>query len=307
METWEAQLGVEHQLTATSQLGLRLVHKEIERTIEDVGLIVPGIGWIYAIGNPGEGITTGIGDVPYGDPVRDYDALELTFDKRFADNWSLRAYYTLSRLWGNYSGLANADEMDVLGDPLNPENTGARLDPNISLLWDDPGMMYDENGDLVYGRLPTDRTHQLGAQFLYSAPFGLSIGVNQYVGSGAPLSTQGELLGGPFYPYGRGDLGETPWLTQTDLSLYYTLQLGRGLGLTVGVTVLNLFDEDTPTRMWTRRQVQVLTVTNEDFLTGFNYEEELAALGPDALDTGYGLWDTFQLPRTVRLTVKLEF
>ncbi|MCK5376271.1 MAG: hypothetical protein KAJ97_04255, partial [Acidobacteria bacterium] len=307
MQTWEAQLGLDHQLTPTSQLGARYVHKELVRTVEDVGLVVPDIGLIYVIGNPGEGITTGIGDLPYAGPVREYDALELTFDKRFANHWSLRVYYTLSRLWGNYSGLANSDEMWSVGNPLNPAGTGGRRSPNVSRLWDAPGSMYDQNGDLVFGRLPTDRTHQLGAQLVYSFPFGLNLGLTQYAGSGAPISTQGTIVGGWFYPYGRGDLGETPWLTQTDLALSYTVQLGRGLGLSFGLTVLNLFDQDTPTRKWAHRQAQELGVTNEDFLTGFSYAEELAALGPTALDTRFGLWDTFQLPRNIRLTFKLEF
>ena len=35
--------------------------------------------------------------------------------------------------------------------------------------------------------------------------------------------------------------------------------------------------------------------------------ERLAALGPNALDPLFGLWDTFQLPREIRLTLKLEF
>ena len=53
--------------------------------------------------------------------------------------------------------------------------------------------------------------------------------------------------------------------------------------------------------------MQALGVTDEDFLTGFDYETELAALGPEALDPTFGLWDTFQLPRNLRLTLKLEF
>ena len=58
MESWEAQLGVDHQLTPTIQLGARYVHKELVRTIEDVGVFDPGAGaGVYVIGNPGEGIT----------------------------------------------------------------------------------------------------------------------------------------------------------------------------------------------------------------------------------------------------------
>ena len=37
-------------------------------------------------------------------PKRQYDSVEFALDKRFANNWSLRASYLWSRLYGNYSG-----------------------------------------------------------------------------------------------------------------------------------------------------------------------------------------------------------
>ena len=307
MESWEAQIGLDHQLTPTIRISGRLVHKEIVRAIEDVGLLIPGIGEIYVIGNPGEGITTGIGDLPYAKPVREYDALELGLYKRFSDGWALGVHYTLSRLWGNYSGLANSDEAWNVGNPLNPVGTGGRRSPNVSRLYDVPGSMYDQNGEFVYGRLATDRTHRIGAGFLYSFDFGLTVGVYQNAGSGTPISTIGRIpIENFFYPNGRGDLGETSWITSTSLTLQQNFSFGK-LGFSIGLTVLNLFDQDTATRQWPHRQVQDLTVTDEDFLTGFNYEEQVAALGPEALDTRFGMWDTFQLPREIRLTFKLEF
>ena len=307
MEALEAQIGLDYQLTSVSQVGARLVHKQIVRTIEDVGLLYPGVGEVYIIGNPGEGVTAGY-DLPYVKPQREYDAFELTYDKRFTNNWSLRAYYTLSRLWGNYSGLANSDEINSVGNPLNPVGTGGRRSPNVSRLWDVAGSAYDQNGDPVLGLLATNRTHQLGAQFLYTFDFGFNVGVNQYIGSGTPLSTMGSIpSNNAFYPYGRGDLGETPWLTQTDLALYYTFNFGNNLGLSFGVTVLNLFDQDTATRKWTHRTRSDISVDDNDFLTGFDYAAEERALGAAEVDTRYGLWDTFQLPREVRFTVKLEF
>lgn len=309
MESLEYQIGLDHQLTSVSQIGARVVHKEIVRTIEDVGLLYPGVGEVYIISNPGEGVTVSDAYVlPYVKPKRDYNALEITYDKRFNNNWSLRAYYTLSKLEGNYSGLANSDENNTPGNPLNAAGTSARLSPNVSRLWDVAGSAYDQNGDAVYGRLATDRTHQLGAQFLYSFQFGFNVGVNQYIGSGTPISTMGSIpSGNAFYPYGRGDLGDTPWLTQTDLTLYYTLNFGNNLGLSFGLTVLNLFDQDTELRKWTNRTLQDIEVSDESFLTGFDYAQLEADLGPTAVDELYGLWDTFQLPRVLRFTVKFEF
>jgi hypothetical protein len=307
MEGWEAQAGVEHQLTPTIRVSARYVHKEIVRTIEDVGQLVPGIGEVYTIGNPGEGVTTALGDLAYAKPVREYDALSLGLYKRYSDNWALAAHYTLSRLWGNYSGLANSDEVNVFGNPLNPAGTGGRRSPNVSRLWDAPQSMYDQNGDFVYGRLATDQTHRIGAGFLYSFDFGLSLGVFQSIASGTPISTVGSVPSHNFfYPYGRGDLGDTPWITSTSLTLLQTFDLGR-LAFSVGLTVLNLFDEDTDKRMWPHRQMQDILVSEDDFLTGFDYEEQVGELDPADLDVAFGMWDTFQLPRDIRLTLKLEF
>ncbi len=241
-------------------------------------------------------------------PKRDYNALELTFDKRFTNNWSLRAYYTLSRLEGNYSGLANSAEQNNFGNPLNATGTSARLSPNVSRLYDSVFSGYDASGNLVYGPLATDRTHQLGAQFLYSWDFGLNLGVYQIIGSGTPISTIATTpIHAFFNPYGRGDLGRTPWLTQTDLSVNYTFTFGRGLAFSVGVSVLNLWDQDTATRMWGTRTVQDIDVPPSDFQTGFDFEAAVASLGPEALDTAFGIYDTYQLPRVVRLNLKFEF
>jgi hypothetical protein len=309
MENYEYQLGVDYQLGSTMVIGARVVHKEIKRAIEDVGFLFPGIGEVYIIANPGEGIVGGEDDdgLSFPKPVREYDALEFTFDKRFADNWSLRAYYTLSKLWGNYSGLANSDEFG-LWSQRDAVGTGARQSPNVSRLYDSVLGFYDETGNHVYGKLPTNRTHQLGAQFLYTFPVGFNVGVNQYIGSGTPISTIGTLpIGNEFYPFGRGDLGETSWLTQTDLTLYYTFTFSRNLALSVGLTVLNLFDEKTVTQVWPNTAVQDVPITNAQVAAGFDYASELAALGPTALDSRYLFNNAIQLPREVRFTVKFEF
>ncbi len=152
MENFEAQIGVDHQLSSNIQLGARIVHKEIRRAIEDVGFLFPGIGEVYVISNPGEGVVGGetAEGLRFPKPSREYDALELTFDKRFSDNWSLRAYYTLSRLYGNYSGLANTDEWQIWS-PRQEFGEGARLAPNVSRLYDSVYSFYNQDGELEYG------------------------------------------------------------------------------------------------------------------------------------------------------------
>ena len=74
--------------------------------------------------------------------VRDYDAMELTIDKRLSDRWSARASYTLSRLYGNYPGLSQTDE-------------NGRTSPNVGRSFDYPLMAFDGTGE-AGARPPAD-------------------------------------------------------------------------------------------------------------------------------------------------------
>jgi hypothetical protein len=300
MEQWEAQIGMEHQLTSKVKLGARYIHKQLVRAIEDCGILVPGVGEVYYIANPGFGLTTSIAEVPFPKAEREYDGLELTFDRRFADNWLLRASYTYSELWGNYSGLASSDEH--IG-------SGARQSPNVSRMFDVVQNSYDRNAELVYGPLGTDRPHQFKAQFLYRFPFNLSVGVNEYIASGIPASEEATVpIGTAFFPYGRNSLGRTPTLTQTDLALYQDVKLGS-FNLQFGLNVMNIFDEDTETRRWHGRTTQDLPVSEEEFFAGgWDYEALIAELDAEGgLDPRFNQADVFQAPRAVRISVKFEF
>ena len=56
------------------------------------------------------------------------------------------------------------------------------------------------------------------------APFGTQIGLNQYVGSGTPLTTDVSTLHAiDVFAEGRGDMGRTPMLSTTDLLLSHEL------------------------------------------------------------------------------------
>ena len=73
-------------------------------------------------------------------------------------------------------------------------------------------MMWDSKGNLdPKGRLATDRPHVLKLYGSYMAPFGTQIGMNQYVGSGTPLTTVREHQPATdVFVEGRGDMGRTP-------------------------------------------------------------------------------------------------
>ena len=279
-------------------LGARYVHKNLVRTIEDVGVTVAGIGTQYYIANPGEGITLSLSDPAFPTfpkAKRDYDALELTLERRFANSWGLFASYTLSRLYGNYSGLASSDE-------------NGRTSPNVNRFFDGLENSFDRNANYVEGRLGTDRPHQFKAQFTYRTPWALTVGLNQRIASGIPMSEEGDTLGGiPFFPYGRGNMGRTDVLFNTDLQLTQGVRITGSQRVEFGVTVLNLWDRDAVTRVDNVRMLAGLPITQEQFFTGgYDYEAELAA-DPSLLTLKFGQPNQFQAPREVRFTVRYIF
>ena len=116
-------IGFEHQLNPQLVVSAHYVRSRLNRTIEDIGRLVDG-NEVYTIGNPGEsrfvnetnhyGATP---DFPMPKPDRRYDALELSMNRRFGNNWFLGGNYTYSRLYGNYAGLSSTDEIVQGGLP----------------------------------------------------------------------------------------------------------------------------------------------------------------------------------------------
>ncbi len=292
----ELQLGLSHELTPRVVVGARYIRKDLVRTIEDVGVLVPGIGEVFYIANPGEGITLSLADpgVPnFPKAEREYQGLELTFDRRFSNNWALHLSYTVSKLWGNYSGLASSDE-------------DGRTSPNVNRFFDHIENTFDRNGELVYGRLGTDRPHAFKGQFIYRFDWGTTVGVNQRILSGIPTSEEANVTASsiPFFPYGRGNLERTPTFTQTDLNLGHNFKFGN-FDLQLGMTVLNLFDQDTVTRRYNNRTFGSLPLsTTQFFAGGWNYENLIT---PNIADVKFNQPDAYQSPRVVRFDVKFGF
>ena len=157
---------------------MRYVHKQIDRAIEDTGSLDAARQRDLHHREPrrrpdGAGVR----------PTRSRrcrsrcattTAWSSPFEKRFANNWYLRASYLWSRLYGNYSGLSQSDE-------------NGRTSPNVGRLFDYPVMMFQDGGGAGLGPLATDRPHQFKTQFIYQFGFGTSVGLNQYVASGLPV------------------------------------------------------------------------------------------------------------------------
>ena len=303
MQEQEFQIGASREFNWGDRLGgvvlgARYIRKDLQRAIEDVGVTTP-TGTVYYMANPGEGITLTLAgaDLPgFPKAERQYDGLELTMERRFAGSWGLSASYTLSRLYGNYSGLASSDE-------------NGRTSPNVNRFFDQVTMAYDKDGNLVYGRLGTDRPHQFKAQLMYRTPWLMTVGLNQRIASGIPLSEEHQISGGyPFFPNGRGNMGRTPVLSTTDLSLFQDVPV-FGNAFQLQLTVLNLFDQDTVTRRDNTRYFGSATLplnTAQFFNTDWDYEALLAA-NPSIVDPKFGQANQYLAPRQIRLTAKFTF
>ena len=110
------------------------------------------------------------------------------------------------------------------------EAFGQRTRPgtNASRAWDLDEMMFDSHGNLgVDGRLPTDRPHVVKVYGSYLFKFGTNVGLNFYGGSGTPISKSVQsIYRYPILVEGRGSLGRTDALTQTDLLVSHEFGLG---------------------------------------------------------------------------------
>jgi hypothetical protein len=312
MEQEEFQVGGDYQLTQNSVVGVRYVNKSLKNTIEDIGFLQtnPETGVreeVYTTGNPGKGLVAGdpdgAGPIPaQPEAIRDYQAVELSWNRRFAGNWSARVGYTYSKLEGNYSGLASSDEF-------------GRTDPNVSRAFDALHNAFDRNGNPVEGPLNTDRPHQIDAQFIYRFGWGTSVGLNQYYGSGTPISTQWNYIGVPFFPNGRDSAGSTDALTQTDLLIAHPFRIGD-FTLEASVNVLNLFDEDTAILIDNNQFEGDLCDTDAcdgsyDYFFGGGLDPSVVAGTENPFylrpNTGVSFGNPFQAARTIRLGLKFMF
>jgi len=282
-------------------VSVHYVHKQLDRTVEDTGFLTPEGDEGYVIANPSEGLTALAftnPNIPMPKPKRQYDSVEFALDKRFANNWSLRAAYLWSRLYGNYSGLSQSDE-------------NGRADPNVGRSYDYPAMMFTGNGDPSYGPLATDRPNQFKAQAIYQFNFGTAVGVNEYVSSGLPVTRELGILPPSNYPnqyLGRGSDGRTDMFSQTDVFLQHGFKMGGGRRLELNFTLFNLFNEDAGVSKYSTYQKSNGINFNEvDFYNHkLNFDQLISAQNV-LKDPRFLQYNAFQLPIQARFGVKFIF
>ena len=160
------------------------------------------------------------GTKPFATPnaVRQYDASELTYSRRFSGGRFASGSYTFGRLYGNYPGLASSDEILTPTTGLSQANAQqqsgsvSRQGGNGSRAWDIDELLFTSHGSTganggmrpdhgsgvsyncvthgVLGNLATDRPHVVKLYGAYRFRLGTQIGANFYGGTGTPMSTQ---------------------------------------------------------------------------------------------------------------------
>jgi hypothetical protein len=300
MRLQEAVVGVEHQLWPHLVLTARYAHKRLDRAVEDIGSLDATYNEVYTVGNPGfHRATVAYPGVALPRAVRRYDSIEIAARRPFAGRWAFNTSYLWSRLDGNFSGLSQSDE-------------NGRVSPNVGRAYDYPAMMFDQSGQPVYGRLATDRPHQLKAFLVYSAAAGVNVSVFEYVGTGLPVTREAAVLPPSYYPMqyvGRLSDGRTPPVSQTDIYAQYDFAITKGTRLSAGIGVQNLFNQDTViSKFVTETETGAgITFNEADLYAGRLDFQQLMVQQKVLKDPRFLMANGYQPPRSARIMIKWTF
>ena len=333
MSTWLANAGVEWQLAPKLMVAARYTHNSLRDTIEDIGTLVDG-SEVYIYGNPGKGLakmsapsSSAVQSFQLPTAKRVYDALELSFTRRFAERWFASGSYVYSRLWGNYSGLQNTDEIRpqslYVGSLPTQQITTVPYRPGTSAsrAYDLDYYSYDAHGHLdVTGPLGSDRPHVLKLFGAYTLPWkggDTQLGAFFHVNSGAPMSTYVQSTQNiPIFVNGRGDMGRTPIFSNTDLLITHEIKFGETKRLHFEFNAQNLFNQKISQYTYNylnRYRIRSSGITmNFDFTKGYDYQALLktvpdASKSTGAIDPRFGHADSFSPGFVGRIGLKFMF
>ena len=310
----EITIGLEKQLSANLNFGVKATYRTLGSTIDDFCDSRPFTkyaldnkinisnwdGFGCANFNPGEansfyvdysGSTKNGGvaknltlvnfskaDLGFPAAKRVYKAIDVFAEHPLRNGWYAKMNYTLSRSEGNTEGQTLSDV--------------GQTDVAATQTWD-----YKELAIGAYGKLPNDRTHQLKAYGFYELTPQVTVGANVLLATGRPKSCLGRFLfdgttpnysNGPHYCGGasistnvlspRGTRGNLPVDSRVDLNIVYKPEMVKGLGLKMDV--FNFFNR------------QVVESTEERWNQG------------NGRRTTFGRTLSTTTPRTVRFTAE---
>ena len=312
---YEFVAGYEFEVMANTSLGVRYIYRTIGNVLEDVAaaplvayeLGLPGTDSVeYILTNPSTETPTLAPELgaAFENPVHNYNAVEVTLDRRFSGKWQGTASYRWSRLHGTFEGFYREDN--------------GQSDPGITSLYDFPtndpsytaigGTRFGYDGDIRFlgelgkGPLPLDRPHALKLYGNYAATENFGLGMAFNASSGKPLTP---LHANPYYDNGGeipgaprgsgietvdGFMTRTPFEFQVDAQASYVLRFGDRR-VTLLADAFNLFN--------LKRNTDYDSFVDQSFdVLNPDYGQPVSSLvaGP-----------AFQAPFALRLGFRFEF
>jgi outer membrane receptor protein involved in Fe transport len=289
----EVTVGAERLIDPTFTLGVKASYRRLGNAIEDRCDFLDPNGSLYCtIINPGSGqpYARGVGsceesepDYCPGDPVspparRVYKGIELLVRKSFGTTAWLQASYVYSSLEGNYDGAINQQNAGVV--------PGRNSDFDMAALW------YN-----AYGRLFLDRPNHFRLDGYWTAPFGLTMGLQAFAASGAPTNRLGyfDTYGSTvIYLVPRGSEGRLPTQWGTNLSLAYPINFGP-VTVTLQAYAFNVFNKQIP------------VTRNDDWTIAPNDPYSNFDPNQPSNNEHYGQYTSRAAPRTFRAAVRVSF
>jgi outer membrane receptor protein involved in Fe transport len=310
MHKTEVIAGLEYEAFRGLNLSVRYINRTLSNVIEDMGTAVISLYLLgqadtveFFISNPRDGFPSTVNGIgSFEKPLHTYNAVEVSADKRFSNNWSILASYRWSKLDGTYEGYFR--------------NDNGQSDPAISSLYDVPPTdptyvpvvveQFGGRGDINFlgragkGPLPNDRPHQGKLVGNYTFESSLNLGASLFLSTGRPLTAfaahpafanSGEI------PEGARGSGiqtvdgfrtRTPFEYSFDFHADYAVPLG-GQRLVLLADIFNVFN--------TQRPLDYDNYTETSFLSA----------NPDLGQTARNSLSTLQPPRQVRLGLRLQF
>jgi hypothetical protein len=246
----EITVGFEREIFRGYVLTARYTRKNIDSAIEDHAILGLSESENYPIGNPGRGLDLKLdqqtGYAKSAIPQRVYNAVEIVLNRRLSNNFFFNANYTYGRLFGNYSGLASSDENGRTSPAVNRffdyaiNGFTALGEPDNGFLATDRRHVFKAFGGYTFNRWGGD-AHATDLNFFFTAQ------------QGTPQTTFVTVSATSIPLTKRGDLGRTPALTQTDLSLTHRFKFKGHYSMAFDFNVLNAFNQNTVTGLVTGR------------------------------------------------------
>lgn len=218
----EITAGLEYEIISNLRVGLVGTHNWLFNAVEDLSNDEAAT---YFIGNPGYGLAK-----TFPKAERKYFAGTVYASRAFNEGWLVQGSYTLSSLYGNYSGL------------FRPE-TG-QLDPGISSDFDLKSLLANRTGFL-----PADRTHQIKAyvakDFELSSTISILAGLSYEGFSGTPINylARHPLYGNDeTFVFPRGSGGRTPWTHNVNVRGALMWKVTKEQSVQVTLDIFNLLN-----------------------------------------------------------------